>query len=176
MLSIGDAHRLIDTHLGNSARAVHSQFVGRLMRRLAERTGGDPLLWELVGLCHDLDYEVTAGDWSRHGLVAAEWLANDLPSEGLDAIKAHDHRAGVISSLPISHALKLADALAIAHDHLGPDLVPLLAHRPDELAPRLADRPHLPAMIVANSAAIELPLPALASIMTQASVVDGSIR
>ena len=125
MLSIGDAHRLIDTHLGNSARAVHSQFVGRLMRRLAERTGGDPLLWELVGLCHDLDYEVTAGDWSRHGLVAAEWLANDLPSEGLDAIKAHDHRTGVISSLPISHALKLADALAIAHDHLGPDLVPL---------------------------------------------------
>ena len=171
MLSIGDALRLVDTHLGETPRASHSLFVGRLMRGLAERVGGDPLPWELTGICHDLDFEAVAGDWARHGLVSAEWLKDDLPPEALEAIRAHDHRTGIVSSTPIAHALKLADAVAISRDHIGTDLLLSLAANDDpEIVRRLNDRPYLPAMLFANAASLGVSLPALARILTAAAL------
>ena len=170
MLSIGDAHRLIDTHLGPTARAAHSILVGKLMRRLADVVGADPTLWDITGLCHDLDFAAVAGDWPRHGLLAADWLRDDLPGEALDAIRAHDHRTGVVSATGIAHALKLADALAVAHDQLGTHLALVLSATSGELASALHDRPHLPSMIVANSAALGIPLPSLATVVVSGTV------
>ena len=172
MLSISGAHRLIKSHLGDTPRASHSIFVGRLMRRLADATGADPELWEVTGLCHDLDFDVVDGDWSQHGLIAARWLEGDLPAEALDAIRSHDHRTGVASRTSIAHALKVADALAISYDQLGHDLAPTLAAGVGELGERLSSRPYLAAMIVADSAAIGLSLGALSAVVR--SVSEGS--
>jgi predicted hydrolase (HD superfamily) len=42
-------------------------------------------------LLHDLDYEATASDWTKHGVLAEEWLADyDLPPEIFAIIRAHN--------------------------------------------------------------------------------------
>ena len=147
MMTPGEADQEIHLHLGATPRAEHSRFVGLAMRRVAESLGEDVTVWELTGLCHDLDFEVTAGDRSRHGLVAAEWLAGRLPEDALQAIRAHDHRTGEVSDTPLGIALRMTDALAVLRDDFGPELPALLAN-PDELRRLCAARPWLPKLLL----------------------------
>lgn len=74
-LSLAEAEQLVTERLRETPRAAHSRFVGLLMEQLALTLGADAALWRIVGLVHDLDYFAVDGDWSRHGAVAAEWLA-----------------------------------------------------------------------------------------------------
>jgi hypothetical protein len=119
-LRLLEAEASVIAKLGATPRAEHSRFVGALMRRLAElHQDGDPELWEIVGLLHDLDYFVIEGDWSMHGRITVAWLEGRLPSQALWAIGAHDPRSGVVCDLPIADALKLSDALAILDQRVG---------------------------------------------------------
>jgi HD superfamily phosphodiesterase len=113
MLDEREALSLLESHLGRTAKAQHSRAVGLLLRKLAEVCHADPVVWTLTGICHDLDYHETRGDRSQHGVLAAQWLAGRLPREALEAIAAHDHRAGMTPASPLAKALKLADILVI---------------------------------------------------------------
>ncbi|HEV2513927.1 MAG TPA: HD domain-containing protein [Devosia sp.] len=118
-LSLAEAEQLVAERLGVSPRAAHSRFVGRLMQQLAGELGADAGLWQLVGLLHDLDYFAVDGDWNRHGVLTAAWLAGRLPDEALAAIAAHDHRTGVRSSTQLAELLRLADGLAVLDETAG---------------------------------------------------------
>ncbi|RWJ04828.1 MAG: HD domain-containing protein [Mesorhizobium sp.] len=172
MITPGQAHELLRVHLSNSPRATHSVFVGYVMRCLAQRFGGDPELWEVVGLCHDLDYFGTTDDRSQHGIVVADWLKNDLPPDALDAIKAHDHRTGIHASTVLADALKLADALAIADALLGRKSLAVLRDSDGEKKLRaiIATRPYLSDMIAGISRKHGLSWPKLADICEAAPV------
>lgn len=61
-----------------------------VMRALAAKLGEDTELWGLTGLLHDLDYPETEAEPERHGLVSAELLADVLPTDALQAIRAHN--------------------------------------------------------------------------------------
>jgi hypothetical protein len=170
MLGAVAATALVARQLGDTPRARHSIFVGHVMRRLAAATGHDAGLWYVTGLVHDLDYFETSEDRSRHGLVAAEWLAGELPEIALEAIRAHDHRTGITAATPIAAALKLADALAIVMDSVGKDAGHLLSE-PNAaalLTARLAARPWLVPMLVDNASAIGLTLDAVAGMLADA--------
>lgn len=119
MLSVTDADKLIRQHLGDTPRADHSRFVACIMKRLAETFSAPADLWEIVGLCHDLDFFQVTGDWSRHGLLTVEWLGDSIPIEARNAIAAHDHRTGVQSDTLLADMLKTADAIAIIDERLG---------------------------------------------------------
>jgi predicted hydrolase (HD superfamily) len=69
MLSLAEAEHLVSQHLSATPRAAHSRFVAHVMRQLADRLGADGDLWEIVGLCHDLDFFKTCDDRSQHGLL-----------------------------------------------------------------------------------------------------------
>src|SRR5688500_10025772 len=97
MLSSTEALALVQQHLGNTPRALHSHVVAALMRQLAGLFVPDAVLWETVGLCHDLDFFTVADDWSQHGLLTIKWLSGHLPNDALQAIAAHDYRTGVYS-------------------------------------------------------------------------------
>lgn len=157
MLTRAEADELIDRHLGRGFRADHSRLVAALMRKLASRLSADPDLWELTGPCHDLDYEVTRSVPEQHGLVAAQWLVDRLPSGALVAIEAHDHRTGVLSDAPLSRALKLVDALAILVAYGEPAAV-AVAMTADDPGPALLardpSRPWLVTIILDNAAAL----------------------
>ncbi|WP_194387943.1 hypothetical protein [Bradyrhizobium sp. CCBAU 51765] len=90
-----------------------------MMRTLAPGFSASAELWEVVGLCHDLDYFHTSGNWSQHGLLTVRWLGDNIPAEAQDAIAAHDHRTGVQANTTLADMLKMADAVAIIDERLG---------------------------------------------------------
>lgn len=119
MLSVADADLLVTRYLNDTPRASHSRFVAYIMRKLAETLAAPVELWEVVGLCHDLDFFHIAGDWSRHGLVTIEWLGDGIPADAQQAIAAHDHRTGVKADTVLADSLKAADAIAIIDERVG---------------------------------------------------------
>jgi RimJ/RimL family protein N-acetyltransferase len=150
MLTIEEAQELVDRHLGSSPRAEHSRLVADLMLGLAQIMGADATVWEVVGLCHDLDFEVTVNDPTQHGLVTGRWLDGKLPAEALLAIAAHDHRTGIICHEPLADMLKLADVLAVIDARLGRDWLGLLedANAEAKLRERLPGRAYLVDMLL----------------------------
>ena len=167
MLTVSDAHREIDDKLGDTPRAAHSRFVGYAMRRIAAHLQMDAVVCELVGLCHDLDFEHTRTTPHQHGPLAAAWLSDRLPPEALLAIAAHDHRAGLTCDLPICAALKLADALAVIAEGLtGPSLPD-----PDDLVGRFESRPWLVPLLLNTAGHLSVPYPLLSDILAQSGYV-----
>jgi len=119
MLSPQDARALVHQHLGTTARALHSQVVAYLMHQLALVYAADPQLWQIVGLCHDLDYFATEHDGRQHGLLTIGWLRRDLPEEALEAIAAHDYRTGATADTLLADMLKVADVVTVLDQRLG---------------------------------------------------------
>lgn len=107
-----EALELVRRHVKNSRLVKHMIAVSSIMKVLAKRLGGEPELWELVGLLHDIDYEEVREDMNRHGLVSAEIILDVLPKEALHAIRAHNERTGVKAENQLDIALIAADALS----------------------------------------------------------------
>lgn len=99
--------------LEGSSKYPHSILASKIMRALAGRFGEDEDEWELVGLLHDLDYDLVRHDMSQHGVKASEMLKGRLPERGLHAIRAHDHRTGVKPETLLDESLIFADSLAV---------------------------------------------------------------
>ncbi len=109
MISREDALRLLKQHLKNDKLVKHCLAVGAIMRAVAKELGEDEKLWELVGLLHDIDYELVGKDLSKHGLVSAELLKDKLPEDALLAIKAHNELTGVKADSRLALALRASD-------------------------------------------------------------------
>jgi hypothetical protein len=137
------------------------------MRRFAVLLGGDADLWEIVGLCHDLDFLVTSGDWSRHGLLTVEWLGDRIPADAQAAIASHDHRIGVQSDTLLADMLKLADALAVIDQRAGRGVLADLDHRDPYLALRkqLGERPYLADIVESCAGRRKLPFAGIVKVM-----------
>ncbi|MFH1057613.1 MAG: HDIG domain-containing metalloprotein [Pseudomonadota bacterium] len=104
---------LLDQHCPDQRLKKHSLASEAVLRALARRLGHDEELWGLTGLLHDLDYELTAADMPRHGLVTAELLApHGLPDEAIAAIKAHNAEAlGLTRVTPLDIALTCGETV-----------------------------------------------------------------
>lgn len=90
MISREEAYQLVTRHLTNKNLVKHVLAVESIMRALAVRFGGDPEVWGLAGLLHDIDYEVTKDTPERHGYRSLEILEEmDLPDDVRGAILAH---------------------------------------------------------------------------------------
>ena len=166
-----EAIELVAKRLGSTFRARHSIFVGYLMSAFASAAGDDAETWRVTGICHDLDFEATKGDRSQHGLVTAEWLEGQLPPDALLAIRAHDHRTGIVSEDRLAVALRLADALAIAEVEAGRDALLRALRGPDparSLDVLLPQRRFLPAMILTLARRLPVPLQFAADVIETA--------
>jgi putative nucleotidyltransferase with HDIG domain len=81
---------LIKKHCSNKNLLKHMIAVEGIMRRLARRFQQDETLWGMTGLLHDLDYDLTADDFPRHGFTTAELLQGvDVPPELVRGIVSH---------------------------------------------------------------------------------------
>ncbi len=116
MISREEALELLKKHLKSDRMIKHCLAVEAIMKALARRLGEDEQLWSLVGLLHDIDYEIVGRDPSRHGLEALKILEGKLPRHALEAIAAHNERNGFKPTL--KEAEKLVAALRAA-DHLS---------------------------------------------------------
>jgi putative nucleotidyltransferase with HDIG domain len=107
MISKDEALHLVE----RTSKYQHALIASTIMGKLAQRLGEDEGGWELVGLLHDLDYDLVQEDMAKHGVVASEMLTNKLPSESLYAIKSHDYRTGFQPKSRLDNALIIADTL-----------------------------------------------------------------
>jgi len=84
------------------------------MRAYADRLGGDPELWGVVGLLHDLDYERHPSPEDGHPRIAMKHLDEDLdqPPEVIRAIASHADYLGVARETPMEKALYAVDELS----------------------------------------------------------------
>jgi len=85
-----EALQLVKEKVSNKNLRKHMLATEAVMRKLAQKFSEDEELWGLAGLLHDLDYDQTADDFPRHGILTAEILEmTDLPQEAIYAIKSH---------------------------------------------------------------------------------------
>lgn len=112
MISRDEALKILRENVSDPKLIKHMLAVEAIMRELASRLGEDVELWGLVGLLHDVDYQKTMNDFSKHGLIATEILKDLLPEEALDAIKSHNEMTGFKCDSKLAKALKACDQLA----------------------------------------------------------------
>ena len=99
MMSRADALAFMESHVSNRNLRKHMLAAEAVMRALARRLNQPEQLWALAGLLHDLDYDATCKDASRHALLTAELLEQKgLPAEVIHAVKAHADKAPLDSS------------------------------------------------------------------------------
>lgn len=108
-----------DQLASGSSRYHHMLLVSCLMGRAAVQLDVDQSLWRLVGLLHDIDYDATRCNRDKHGLLGAEWLCGKLPNVGVEAIRRHDHRAGLMPRTDLDFGLILCDSVSIVLDDLN---------------------------------------------------------
>ena len=82
--------KLLEAKLKNKNLIKHSLAVEACMKSMAKRFGQNAEMWGLAGLLHDLDYEDTKDDFSRHGFITAEILEEKgIDGRIIEAVKAH---------------------------------------------------------------------------------------
>lgn len=118
-----EAWTLVRAEVKNRNLQKHMLATEACLRALAPGRGGDPERWGLAGLVHDLDYEQTAQDPARHGLVAGEMLAGrGVDGEIVNAVKAHADNAPVESDLDKAlYAVDPLTGLIVASALMHPD-------------------------------------------------------
>ena len=83
------------------------------MRRVAEHLGEDAGTWEIIGLLHDIDYDLVAGDMDRHGIEGHRILIeNGVPEEIADVVRRHNHTLFSDYVRPVEIALQAADSVS----------------------------------------------------------------
>lgn len=103
-----EAVALVRENCTNKNLFKHMLATEAVMAGLAERLGEDVESWALAGLVHDLDYDETADDPGRHGLVSAAKLEElEYPPDIVHAVKAHNEH--VARETPMDRALYASD-------------------------------------------------------------------
>lgn len=85
---------LLHAHMQNQNLRRHCYAVGFALRALAEKLGGDPDEWEILGIFHDADWEETKDAPDQHTRKTIEWLKEMGMSDGsiIHALMSHNNR------------------------------------------------------------------------------------
>jgi len=109
-LKRAEALALLKQHLSTANLIKHCLAAEVVLKGLAQALGEDVPRWRLCGLLHDIDYDSTVKDMSRHTLVAEEILQRQgIDEEIIAAVKAHNNLAPRDTAL--AKALWAADPL-----------------------------------------------------------------
>jgi hypothetical protein len=115
MISKDEALKLVK----GTSKYSHALMVSCMMKELAKALNENEVEWMLVGLLHDLDYDMVKNDMKMHGVVAAKMLEAKLPEKCLYAIKTHDYRSGFEPKGKLDKALIATDSLASLIEKMG---------------------------------------------------------
>lgn len=105
-----EALQLLDEYIKTDTLISHCLAVGAIMKELAEKLNEDSEKWEIAGILHDLDYELTKNNPDIHAIKTVEILDDLVDQEVKDAILAHNEKKKVEKDMEI--ALYAADQLS----------------------------------------------------------------
>jgi predicted hydrolase (HD superfamily) len=107
-----EALDLVRKHVSKENNLKHMMAVGAVMRETAVRLDRDPVLWEITGILHDIDFEKCHG-MEDHALIARDLLRGLVLEDVIQAILAHNHLAtGVAVDNELKRGLVAADAVS----------------------------------------------------------------
>lgn len=106
---------LLHAHTKNENLRRHMYAVGFAMRALAEKLGGDPEVWETLGLLHDADWEETKDTPDQHTIHTLKWLRELGIVDGpiVHALMSHNRKYTKLAELDgvMEWALETVDEL-----------------------------------------------------------------
>jgi putative nucleotidyltransferase with HDIG domain len=106
-----EALALLLRYVASPSHIVHSHATAGIMKKVAEHLGEDAATWEIVGLLHDIDYDLVGGDMDRHGVEGYRILLdNGVPEEIADIVRRHNHMLFSGYERPVEVALQAADS------------------------------------------------------------------
>lgn len=108
-----EALALLKEHVRSDALIEHCVATGAVLRSVAPELNGDPELWEMIGILHDIDFEEVDGDMEKHGIAGAEMLgAAGVSSEITDAVRRHNHHIFSDQTTGLEVAIQAADSIS----------------------------------------------------------------
>lgn len=108
-----DAFEELNLRLTNKNLVKHSLAVEAIMREVAVYFREDPDMWGLAGLMHDIDYDKTANDPSRHSIIGADILEGlGFDNAIVYAVRAHNEYHGIERKRKMDKALYCADPVS----------------------------------------------------------------
>ncbi len=113
------AKELLNKHIKDPITKLHCIESEAIMRGLAERFGEDEEKWGIIGLLHDIDWELTKNDTSQHCVKSIEILKEAGATDFLiETIVSHgygyEHNDGLKDkerTTKIQYALATAETL-----------------------------------------------------------------
>lgn len=115
MITKDQAIHLLHEHTKNDNLRRHMYAVGFAMRALAEKLGGNPDLWEVLGLLHDADWEETKDTPDDHTRNTLVWLESLGETDGpiVHAMKSHNRKRTQLAEIDgtMEWALETVDEL-----------------------------------------------------------------
>jgi putative nucleotidyltransferase with HDIG domain len=104
--------QLVDQYIHSDWLKKHSLATAAIMERLVDRLEGDPETWWMIGMLHDLDFDLTQ-DPAVHGRKTEEILRNeDVSEEMIRAILAHNAEGlGLHRSEALDYAITAAESI-----------------------------------------------------------------
>lgn len=113
MLTRNEALNLVRKDVTKRNVVYHMLAVEAIMQALAKYSGENEVLWGLVGLLHDIDYEKTENTPEKHSLLAEGMLKGLVSQEVIRAIKTHNHQyTNVTPETRMEKALIASDAIS----------------------------------------------------------------
>ncbi len=107
------ALNLLKQYVKNDKLIKHCIAVGAIMKELAKELGEDKKKWEIIGILHDIDYEMVEGDMNKHGVLGAEILKkHGVDDDICEIVKRHNHTLFGDYEKPVEIALQSADAVS----------------------------------------------------------------
>ncbi|MCX8059198.1 MAG: lysine--tRNA ligase [Spirochaetes bacterium] len=111
-LSKEDALKIMKEYLKKEHMIKHSLASAKVMEGLAEYFGEDKDKWYILGLLHDIDYELTENEPEKHGILTKELLLKyNIPEDIIRIIQSHNEMTGVRRELKIDYALAAAETI-----------------------------------------------------------------
>lgn len=109
-----EANALLEKHVRDDYQRHHALMVSTAMEGYSASFGGDPLLWQVTGLLHDLDFEEFP---DLHPAESLKWFKEwGYPAEMIHAVEAHAYGYHGFTTLPET---KLAAALLACDEISG---------------------------------------------------------
>ncbi len=93
-----EANALLEEHVRDEYQRHHALMVATAMEGYAGTLGGDPHLWHVTGLLHDLDFEEFP---DLHPAESIKWFRQwSYPEELIHAVEAHAYGYHGYTTLP----------------------------------------------------------------------------